>query len=148
MAKKDLHPTIKEFKQFVRNHPGLIQDVRNGNNDWQAHYEKWVLLGEDDPSWEKYKQLGSGKKEDPRTEKSTAQSKKGKKQRKDNKDKQELVSQLMKVVENVDINKVQDHINQLNGAISNVQTLIGQFKGAKEQSPSSSGRAPFNINKD
>ncbi|MCT2538084.1 YlbD family protein [Aquibacillus koreensis] len=142
MSEKELHPSIKEFKQFVKNHPGLIKDVRSGNNDWQSHYEKWVLLGEDDPSWAKYQSVSSSDSE--------KEEKKGK-ETKEKKEKQEIMGQLMRMVENMDLNKVEGHMNQLNGAITNIQTLIGQFQDVKKQIPkksNSSGRPPFQINKD
>ncbi|MDL4841288.1 YlbD family protein [Aquibacillus rhizosphaerae] len=147
MANKDLHPTIKDFKQFVKNHPGLIKDVRSGNSDWQTHYEKWILLGEDDSSWEKYQSVSTSASE--KSEENDE--KKDKKNKKTKKDKQEIMSQLMKMVENVDLNKVDGHMNQLNGAITNIQTLIGQFQDVKKQFPSTTkkgGKPPFNINRD
>ncbi len=135
-----MHPSIKEFKVFVKEHPGLIKEVRSGGENWQDYYEKWILLGEDDPSWDKYKGVNSTKTN--KTDSDGSESKK---------DKQELLNQMMKMVEGVDLNKVEGHVNQLNGAIANIQSLIGQFKEAKKQFPSSKKnevRSPFNINRD
>ncbi|MRH42140.1 hypothetical protein GH741_05550 [Aquibacillus halophilus] len=141
MTQKNLHPSIKEFKEFVREHPGIIKEVRNNGDKWQDYYEKWVLLGEDDPSWEKYKKTGTSTS---KTSDSTNTESK--------KDKQEIMNQMMKMVENVDLNKVEGHITQLNGAITNIQSLIGQFKEAKKQFPSKKNNerspSPFNINRD
>lgn len=144
MGNKDLHPSIKEFKEFVQKHPGLIKKVRSGNESWQDYYEKWVLLGEDDPSWEKYKQP-EGKNYNNHEE----DKKQSKNTKKEKKEKKELMNSLMKMVENVDLNKVEGHINQLNGAITNIQSLLHQFQDGKKKSQSDNGnRPPFNLNQD
>ncbi|WP_186577576.1 YlbD family protein [Aquibacillus kalidii] len=146
MSKKEeeeLSPSIKEFKQFVKQHPGLIKNVRRGKGDWQSYFEKYVLLGEDDPSWEKYKSADFEDNDlNAKTkEKSSTKNKKSK-------DKQEFMNQFMKYIENVDFNKVEGHINQINGALSNIQTLVGQFKDVKNKTTnnSNSGRPPFMNN--
>ena len=50
---KNLHPSVIKFKEFVKNNPALIKEVRNGNSTWQEMYEDWFLLGEEDNRWEK-----------------------------------------------------------------------------------------------
>lgn len=115
MDEDKLHPTIQEFKSFLKKHPKLIEDVRKNGKSWQEHYEKWVLLGEDDPVWAQYKP------EEPKE-------KKGR-----NKEKQtELFAQLMKLTENVDLNKVQGQVQQLSSTIATVQELLGQFQQSKK----------------
>lgn len=48
MAKMD------EFKEFVKDHPLLKFEVRDGKRTWQNIYEEWVLLGSDDESFKKF----------------------------------------------------------------------------------------------
>lgn len=138
MSERNLHPSVEEFKTFVRKHPELVKEVRRNGSNWQDYYEKWTLLGEDDPSWDKYKSPAlkeKDKEEKPKKAESAKQ--------------KELMSQFMKVVDNVDLNKVQGHIHQLNGAISNIQTLIGEFQNIKGNIPyQSKGKSPFFMNKD
>src|SRR6478736_2873314 len=52
MAPKKLHPSVIKFKEFVKNNPKIIQEVRQGRATWQELYEDWYLLGEDDERWE------------------------------------------------------------------------------------------------
>ncbi|NQD68887.1 hypothetical protein HP456_23565, partial [Bacillus haikouensis] len=52
---KSLHPKVKEFKEFVRKHPKIVKDVRNGNANWQELFEDWYLLGEEDTRWNPYR---------------------------------------------------------------------------------------------
>ncbi|SDL77685.1 spore coat protein YlbD [Sediminibacillus halophilus] len=121
----DLHPSVKEFKAFVKKHPGLVKEVNQKGNSWQDFYEMWVLLGEEDEKWKEY-QPGNLKGAQ-NGEKSASEDSQGKQQ--------QLASQFMQMIEKVDLNKVQGHMHQLNGAINNIQTLIGQFQEFKKHSP-------------
>lgn len=122
---------VEQFKAFVKQYPGTIKEVRNGNKKWQDFYEQWVLLGEDDPSWESYKQI------DQSTDSKNTDSKSNK----------QWMKQMTDIVEKIDLNKVEGHINQLNGAITNIQSLIGQFQDVKKQMPTKTkqfqNRHPF-----
>ncbi len=46
---------MDEFRDFVSRHPGLKEEVNSNNNTWQKIYENWVILGESDSMWNKYK---------------------------------------------------------------------------------------------
>ncbi|WP_090856992.1 YlbD family protein [Paraliobacillus sp. PM-2] len=117
---------IEQFKAFVKRNPGMIKEVRNGEKKWQDFYEQWVLLGEDDPSWENYKQI------DKKSNTKNSNSKSNK----------QWMKQMSEMVEKIDLNKVEGHINQLNGAITNIQSLIGQFQEVKKQIPSKTQHVP------
>lgn len=122
MENQKLHPTVIAFKNFINNHPKLLKEIRKTGRPWQEYYEKWVLLGEDDPYWESYKQ-------DPANEK-----KESKDEKEDNiKEKSsEFINQILKYAENIDINKVHGHVHQLSNAIGSVQELLEQFKDTKQ----------------
>lgn len=118
MGSAENEQDLQKFKLFVQRYPGIIKKVRNGDEKWQNIYEKWVLLGEDDPSWQGYNDLNS----QGNSSKNSSKSKK-----------QDWMKQMSNVVEKIDINKVEGHINQLNGAVANIQSLIGQFQEMKKQ---------------
>ena len=46
---------MEEFRAFVSSHEKIKEEVRNGNRTWQNIYEEWVILGEENPEWDKYK---------------------------------------------------------------------------------------------
>ncbi len=46
---------MDEFREFVSKYPGIKEDVLNGTYTWQNIYENWVILGENDSLWNKYK---------------------------------------------------------------------------------------------
>lgn len=136
MTNKQGRQEIETFKKFVQQYPGMIREVRNGGKKWQDFYEQWVLLGEDDPSWDKYKQVdGTVSETNPSS---------GKKQG------QGWMKQMTELMEKVDMEKVEGHIGQLNGAITNIQSLISQFQDMKKQAPSTNkpvnnNRPPFHF---
>lgn len=51
---------MDEFRDFVSRYPGIKEAVTSGSYSWQQIYENWVILGENDSMWQKYK----GKKEE------------------------------------------------------------------------------------
>ncbi|KGX93289.1 hypothetical protein N781_12850 [Pontibacillus halophilus JSM 076056 = DSM 19796] len=142
---KQLHDSVKEFKQFVKQYPDLIKEVRESDEGWQPVYEKWVLLGEEDDFWTQYKE-----KEKEASVKEGEESKPEEESTEEEQDEKEVMGQLMGMLDKVDLNKVQGHIQQLNGAITNIQSLVGQFQDFKRQGSTSDTKksTPFYFGKD
>lgn len=101
---KQLHPKVKEFKDFMNKHPNLIANIRKSGKPWQYYYEKWILNGENDPLWRSYT------KTDHQREKQS-----------------KFFDQLMRFTKNIDMNKVQEHVNQLDQTIHTIQEMLNQF---------------------
>ncbi|WP_156290448.1 YlbD family protein [Oceanobacillus salinisoli] len=131
-----LHPSVVSFKQFVNKYPLLLREIRKSGRTWQEYYEKWVLLGEEDPYWDQFKE-----KDDQTTRQSRAKSK-DKAEEKNF----ELMSQLMKLTENIDMNKIQNQVSNLNKTIASVQELVDQFQHPPHQNAQHS--RPFNWFRD
>ena len=47
---------MDEFREFVKNHPKIRDEVRTGRRTWQNIYEEWVIYGEEDEQWRSYRQ--------------------------------------------------------------------------------------------
>lgn len=62
-TKRELHPSVVEFKQFVKSHPKLVEQVRKRQKTWKELYEDWYLFGAEDPMWEAYRSEESAKAE-------------------------------------------------------------------------------------
>lgn len=123
MSEDKLHPTVREFKAFMNSHPKLLKEVRRSGRGWQEHYEKWVLLGEDDPLWDDYKEASDSSTEEDiymNADEDTDETQ------------SDMVGKIIKLTENMDINKVQEQVHQLNSAISTIQEMIGQFQESKK----------------
>ncbi|WP_453997168.1 spore coat protein YlbD [Bacillus nitroreducens] len=127
---KNLHPSIQEFKSFVKKHPLLIQEVRKGDLNWQEVYEDWYILGEDDEKWNKYKEKDS---------------------QNDDSDKVDFIGKIFSTLKNADMNNLQQHISNVGEALSTIQAVIHQFRGEEKstQQPSSPHQHhPFAFRKD
>lgn len=136
MTRKKMHPSVLKFKEFVKNNPKVIQEVRKGNATWQELYEDWYLLGEEDERWNL---IGTDKKLESETTQESAQ-------------KNDWVSNIMGMVKKMDPNQVQQHMNNLSQAIGAIQGLMSQFQNSNGQPnqhrDNNSPPNPFSFRKD
>jgi hypothetical protein len=123
VKQKNLHPSIIKFKEFVKNNPKLIKEVRQGNATWQELYEDWYLLGEDDERWGT---IGKNGTDDAKTahSKKTAEESDGEK-------KTDWMSTITGMMKKMDANQLQYHVNNLSQAIGAIQGLLTQFQGSQ-----------------
>ncbi|NUK28999.1 YlbD family protein [Parageobacillus sp. VR-IP] len=127
---KHLHPSVEKFKQFVKKHPKIIQEVRSGKKTWKEFYEDWYLFGEDDEMWESYKQEQS-----PAKQKEKGGSK--------------WLEKISNILQNMDSDEVQKHLESVQQAIAAIQNIITQFQGPEKQHISAAkDEHPFSFRKD
>ncbi|MFC0274955.1 spore coat protein YlbD [Metabacillus herbersteinensis] len=132
MTIKKAHPSVEQFKDFVKKHPKLVQEVRKGNKEWQEVYEDWYLLGENDTVWKQYK---TDQESEETVESET---------------KADFMSQMVTAVKKMDMNQMNHHITNMSSTISTIQNLFQQLGLSKGSSGStSSGNpGPFSFRKD
>ncbi|WP_051353102.1 spore coat protein YlbD [Thalassobacillus devorans] len=117
MDRNKLHPSVEQFREFVNTHPKLKSELRNDRKKLQEYYEKWLLLGEDDPFFDEYRSThDSGETKNKST------------------DKKEWMNQFVQMVDQVNWDNINGHIHHLNGALGNLQTLVKQFQEMKTSS--------------
>ncbi|MFA7436541.1 MAG: spore coat protein YlbD [Bacilli bacterium] len=46
---------MDEFREFVKRHEKVREEVRSGRRTWQNIYEEWVVYGEQDEQWVNYR---------------------------------------------------------------------------------------------
>lgn len=138
MGNKKLHPSVEKFKLFVKNHPKLKNEVKNGSNTLQQIFEDWYLLGEDDPYWEKFRNDGGTNKEDE-ADSSQNKEKSG-----------NWMNQITSIIQKMDSDQMQHHLNNLSQVISSVQGVLSQFKGQNQTINTSNNETknPFSFRKD
>ena len=51
MAKKK-RQSVEKFREFVKLHPHLRNEVIQKQTTWQELFEEWYLLGENHPRWD------------------------------------------------------------------------------------------------
>lgn len=128
MRNENLDESVREFKEFINNHPQIIKEIRVSGRSWQEYYEKWALLGEDDPYWHQFKQE-SRTNNQSNDEKSTESY-------------NELFNQFISMMEKVDLNNVQKQVGELNTTVSTVQQLLNQYL-ENRQKDSGNDQHPF-----
>lgn len=119
---ESLHPEVKKFKRFVKEHPHVLRDVHSDEKKLQDLFEEWMLFGEDDEIWDSY--LSDEKIDDSKADEANQT-------KDDTKSEVELLNMLKKM----NLNDVQHHLAQFSTVVGSVQELIGQFKQQQIQSP-------------
>ncbi|BBW96822.1 hypothetical protein GsuE55_16550 [Geobacillus subterraneus] len=125
---KPLHPSVEQFKQFVKKHPKLIQEVRSGKKTWKQVYEDWYLFGEDDEIWDPYRE-----RDGKRNEGEKGASK--------------WLDKLAAMLGQMDAAEVQKHLANVQQAIGAIQSILSEFQGASQQRPNKDEH-PFSFRKD
>jgi hypothetical protein len=136
MSKKELHPSVQQFKEFVKKHPKMVSEVRKGHANWQELYEEWYLLGEEDSRWDDFKEASN-------MNDTTPPKKEGNK---------EWFPQILGAIKNMDSNQLQGQITHVSQALGAIQGLISQFNGGKtsptKQNQTNQPQHPFQFRKD
>ncbi|MEK3989443.1 MULTISPECIES: YlbD family protein [Robertmurraya] len=117
MAKKQLHPSVQKFKEYVRAHPELIKQVRSGTNTWQELYEEWYLFGEEDS------------KEDGTDDHRSQSTESTKETSTEESSKKDWMSTVLGAVRNMDPNQLQHHIVSISSALGAIQGVISSLQG-------------------
>src|SRR4051794_3392022 len=111
MDDSKLHPSVQDFKLFLKSNPKVVKDVRMGKKTWQEIYEDWSLLGDQDEVWNEYKE----KKVEEEAEKT---------------DKGEFISQLFNQLKKMDPDQIQKQIGNFSQILGVVQGVISQFQSS------------------
>lgn len=139
MANKQLHPSIEEFKAFVKANPKILKEARSGKVTLQELYEDWYLLGPNDARWDGLREGSS--EASKQKENDTASNK------------TVWMSNIVDTLKNMDQNQIQGYLANLNQALGTIQGVISQFapnsgssgsSASTEQKPS----GPFSFRKD
>ncbi|GAC91264.1 hypothetical protein KN10_1700 [Anoxybacillus flavithermus NBRC 109594] len=100
--------SIEQFKQFVKKHPKLIEEVRQGKKTWKELYNDWYVFGEDDDMWDEYR--SSDVKQDQG----------------------DLMQKLASYVKHLDVNELQTYITNVQQAIASIQEVVRQMQQTKK----------------
>lgn len=118
MAQKKARPDVERFRVFVKKHPKLKQEVRNGNYTWQELFEEWKLFGGDHEQWEAYRtEAAEAPKEDESKSNQVS--------------KTDFMAVMLHSLKNLDMNQVQQYISSANQALGAIQGIISSFQGEK-----------------
>ncbi|WP_051263369.1 spore coat protein YlbD [Tuberibacillus calidus] len=94
---------VNNFKAFLRSHPEIIQAVKEQGKSWKDVFDEYVLFGEDHEIWESYGVKKHIMKKPPGAAE---------------------IMRILDFIGNLDAKAVQEHLEQINGALTNIQELI------------------------
>lgn len=129
-----LHPSVSQFKEFVQKHPKIIKEVRSGNQTWQGLYQDWFLVGEDDAIWNEYRTEEELKAIEEVAEEEKPNSK--------------MLGKVMSFFRNIDPEQMQGQMNNLQNIATNIQQLVGIFRGTESTEPEVKQQNPFTFQND
>lgn len=118
---------LEEFKKYVKKYPKLISYVKEGKMSWQDFYELYDIYGENDEVWSKYvsESVSDG---DNNTNTDTNKSINTDSVSSDDSNKESKsitsVGDVVKMIKNMDVNKVQDGISSLQKAVDLFSTIF------------------------
>jgi len=112
---------LNQFKAFINDHPKLRREIRKNGKSWQDIYEQWVLLGEEDEHWVQYKEESTEHKESEEKDSNNSKAFDLK---------PDLVKQVLKYAESVDVNKLQNQVQQLSKTIGTIQEVVNQYQSS------------------
>ncbi len=122
------NPSVQQFKQFVKKHPHIIQEVREGHKTWQAFYEEWSILGEEDLFWKKYQNDNNHLDEQVSIKEEEAKE-------------STQLSDILTMVKSINLNELQGHIKNLSSMMNTLQGLLQTFQSS---SPNQGGQSQQN----
>lgn len=103
---------MNEFREFVNLHPLLRDEVKNGKRTWQNIYEEWVLYG-DGSEWSKYETSDNQSDKDNKSDMSK------------NRFNVDSMKNVLGYVKNINPEKVNKTLNNVQKVIQIVQTVSG-----------------------
>lgn len=128
---------LEEFKKYVKKYPKLISYVKEGKMTWQDFYELYDIYGENDEVWSKYVSGSlsndSVNVSDSSTNINTNNTNNNNNINTDsvssddsNKESKSITSvgDVVKMIKNMDVNKVQDGISSLQKAVDLFSTIF------------------------
>ncbi|MEB1809961.1 MAG: YlbD family protein [Bacillaceae bacterium] len=140
-----LHPSVQQFKQFVKEHPLLIKEVRSGNKTWQEYYEEWTLLGADHPNWERYRKAGKENTYDSESVEKEKENPSNEKSGNEEGSSSITAANILGMLKNINFNDLQHHMAQVSSVISNVQGLMQSFQGKNQPNQPPPQDDPFSF---
>lgn len=117
MAEEKTSAAIKRFKVFLRSHPEVVEYVHENGIKWNDVFDDWVIFGESHDVWEKYGIKETNQDTSDNAKKSSSFS----------------FNKVLKVVDNIDTKQWQERLETISGALTGIQSFIGQFRQNNDQ---------------
>ncbi|GAE33825.1 YlbD family protein [Halalkalibacter akibai] len=146
-SKQNLHPTVQQFKQFIKEHPLLLQEVKEERKSLQELFEEWSILGAENEQWIPYKKATS-KEEIPLENGSKIEKESVKQEETQTQSATDALGQIMGIVKRMNVQDLQNHLAQFSSVLGNVQNVIQSFQKPSNPTNQSPQDHPFSFRRD
>ncbi|GAE29121.1 YlbD family protein [Halalkalibacter hemicellulosilyticus] len=137
MSKHGLHPTVRQFKDFMGRNPHLIREVKENNKSLQEVFEEWNVFGEDHDHWNTYAENIEQQEPGQDQEENSG-----------NGETASSLGQIMGLISRLNVNDLQQHLSQFSSVLGNVQNVIQSFQQPNQQQNQRSKDHPFSFRRD
>ncbi|KHF40810.1 YlbD family protein [Halalkalibacter okhensis] len=138
-SRQKLHPSVQEFKQFVKSHPHLLKQVKENQKTLQELFEEWSVLGSEHEQWANTPNVGEDQAANTAEEAETENS---------SKSASDTLGQIMGLVKRMNVDDLQHHLTQFSSVLSNVQNVIQSFQKPSNQPNQRQQDHPFSFRRD
>ncbi|ARK31128.1 YlbD family protein [Halalkalibacter krulwichiae] len=144
-SNQGLHPSIQQFKQFMKEHPLLVKEVKENKRTLQELYEEWMIVGGEHEQWTSYKlnnDSPTSKQPEKEGEEDSADSIESSQSTGD------ALGQIMGIVKRMNVQDLQNHLAQFSSVLTNVQNVMQSFQKPSNPSNQSPQDHPFAFRRD
>lgn len=110
LAEEKTNDALRRFKAFLRKNPQIVAYTRKHNKKWSDVFDDWVIFGESHDIWKSYGVATAKTQEEEKPRSALSWNK------------------IIQTVDKIDTQQWQKRLNNISGALSGIQTLIGQFR--------------------
>ncbi|MCM3713073.1 YlbD family protein [Halalkalibacter oceani] len=136
---QELHPSVQQFKEFMKQHPALIAEVKANRRSLQTIYEEWSILGPEHEQWQTYRSVKAEAAQEPVEEETASNS---------NSTASDTLGQVMGLIRRMNVQDLQNHLAQFSSVLANVQNVIQTFQRPSNQPSQKPQDHPFSFRRD
>lgn len=138
---QELHPSVQQFKEFMKQHPALIAEVKANRRSLQTIYEEWSVLGAEHEQWQTFRSVKADTSHTQETaEEETASH--------STSTASDTLGQVMGLIRRMNVQDLQNHLAQFSSVLANVQNVIQTFQRPTNQPSQKPQDHPFSFRRD
>ncbi|WP_100373323.1 YlbD family protein [Bacillus sp. FJAT-45037] len=141
---QNAHPSVEQFKQFVREHSLIIEEIKSEQKTLQQFYEEWSILGAQHEQWQAYRV----QKEQTSPSEGATGASQGAKNHTNNEEATDTLGQVMNMMKRFNVQDLQNHLAQFSSVLSNVQNVMQTFQQPTTPKSRPNSDHPFSFRRD
>ncbi|WP_100404592.1 YlbD family protein [Bacillus solitudinis] len=141
---QNLHPSVKQFKAFVKEHPLLLKEVSDKKKTLQEFFEEWTVLGGEHEQWQAFREsIDESSSSEQKSGKSSEENQETK-----NSTSGEVLGQIFGLLKRMNVQDLQAHMAQFSSVLANIQQVMQNFQKPNQQENPQGPTDPFSFRRD